>query len=119
MDATSYNHVNAVQHKYAYQYLCELMTCILSTKEEQVVLLHCGFNANETPLTFLEIANVLCISSPLQAKRIYQTAIKKIRIAIPGSKLEHWINGYNAAYYPGKYAPLHIEIDAPIMDWDT
>ncbi len=105
-----------VYRKYALEYVQELMNEILTSAEEMTVLLHCGILTGD-PVNFSEIAKLLRLYSPESAEAIYCQAVRKVRVAIPGSKLENWFIGYRMAYYPQRRDVIYIDPDMPVPKW--
>lgn len=105
-----------VYQKYTLEYLRELMSGVLSAAEEMAVLLHCGIHTGD-PVSFSEIAKLLPLYSAERAEALYCQAVRKTRAAIPGSKLENWLIGYQTAYYPQRKADVRIDPDAPVPRW--
>lgn len=105
-----------VYRKYALEYVRELMREALSPAEETAVLLHCGILTGN-PVGFSKIAEFLHLYSAEGAEELYCRAVRKTRAAIPGSKLESWLIGYRAAYYPHRKASIYIDPDMPVPKW--
>ena len=105
-----------VYRKYALKYVQELMGETLNPAEDAVVLLHCGILTGD-PVDFSEIAKLLQLYSAEKAEELYYQAVRKIRMAIPGSRLENWLIGYRVAYYPQRKDFIHIDPDMPIPKW--
>jgi|GEM_PF-1524995 len=105
-----------VYRKYALKYVQELMGEALNPAEETAVLLHCGILTGD-PVNFSEIAKLLQLYSAERAEELYCQAVRKTRMAIPGSWLENWLIGYRVAYYPQRKGIIHIDPDMPIPKW--
>lgn len=102
--------------KYALKYLRELMCEILEPAEEAIILLHCGIYTG-SPVSFLEAAGMLQLSSADESEELYCRAVRKVKAAIPGSRLEDWIIGYHLAYYSQRRKEIYIDPNAPIPRW--
>ncbi len=105
-----------VYHKYTLEYVRELMNETLTSVEEMTVLLHCGFLTGD-PVSFSDIAKLTQLSSSESAEEVYCQAVRKVRAAIPGSKLETWFTGYRMAYYPQRKNDIFIDPDRPVPKW--
>ncbi len=105
-----------VYRKYVLKYVQELMGEALNPVEETAVLLHCGILTGD-PVSFSKIAKLLKLYSAEGAEELYDQAVRKTREAIPGSKLENWLIGYRATYYPQRKNFIYIGSDMPIPKW--
>lgn len=105
-----------VYRKYTLEYVRELMKETLTSVEEMTVLLHCGILTGD-PVSFSEIAKLLPLYSSEKAEELYCQAVKKVRAAIPGSKLETWFIGYRMTYYPRRKEFIYIDPDMPVPKW--
>lgn len=106
----------AVYQKYAVHYLLILMREVLEVNEEQAVLLHCGMCTGD-PVSFPQIARLLALPSAGEAEALYCRAIRRIRLAVPGSRLENWIRSYRLTYHPRRDPDFYLSPDLPILFW--
>ena len=113
------NPVHITHTKYVYRFVRELMRQTLTETEDQLVMLHCGIYTKGKIMSFAQLAELFSLDNAQEAKRIYQEAIRRTRAAIPGSKLEFWINCYHMTYYPENGYFFQIAVDSPVNDWDT
>lgn len=96
-----------------------LMDETLTDRERQVVLLHCGLGPTKNVVGFSRLAALFSLKSSAEAKKMYQRAVIKIRLAIPGSAFEHWVVSYDQVYCLSQRTALRIDPSAPVPDWDT
>lgn len=96
-----------------------LMDEALTDRERQIVLLHCGLSPTKSVVGFSRLAALFSLKSSAEAKRVYQRAIVKIRLAIPGSAFEHWVVSYDQVYCLSQRTALRIDPSAPVPDWDA
>lgn len=112
------NPVRITHQKSVYLYVRELMRETLTEMEDQLVMMHCGIYTKGKVVTFSQLAEHFWLSNAQQAKAVYQNAVARTRAAIPGSRLEHWINCYHVSYCPDGGHALRVAVDAPVPDWD-
>lgn len=96
-----------------------LMEEALTDRERQIVLLHCGLGPTKSVVGFSRLAALFSLKSVVEAKKVYQRAVIKIRLAIPGSAFEHWVVSYDQVYCLSQRTALRIDPSAPIPDWDA
>lgn len=96
-----------------------LMEEALTDRERQIVLLHCGLGPTKSVVGFSRLATLFSLKNSVEAKKMYQRAVIKIRLAIPGSAFEHWVVSYDQVYCLSQRTALRIDPSAPIPDWDT
>ncbi len=102
-----------------FLYAVALMDEVLTDREKQIVLLHCGLGPMGRVVGFSRLAGLFSLKDSAAAKEAYQRAIIKTRQAIPGSAFEHWVVAYNQVYRLSQRAALQIDSTAPIPDWDN
>lgn len=119
MMLTGYNPIRVVHVKYVLRYVRELMCSCLTPLEDQIVMLHCGMYTGGQIVSFEKLSEVFNLASPPEAEEIYRQAVIKTRCAIPGSRLENWLIGYHAAYYPEREFRVLAKPDAPVPVWKT
>lgn len=111
------NQIRLVHVKYVVYHLRELMRKVLTVEEDQVIMLHCGLLTDGRSVSFSVIADRLGLSCE-QVRAVYQNAVIKTRLAIPGSRLEHWINCYHRVHHPYRRIGFHVDPMMEIPCWD-
>lgn len=100
-----------------YTHLQAVMQYVLTEQEYRVVMLHCGINADRTPMRFQKIGNMFSLSYK-ETKALYQQAIIKTRREIIKTGMDSFVCGQYRVYHSNKYVRLHINETCSIPDWD-
>lgn len=102
-----------------FLYAVALMDEVLTDREKQIVLLHCGLGPTKSVVGFSQLAGLFSLKDSATAKEAYQRAVIKTRQAIPGSAFEHWVVTYDQVYCLSQRTVLQIDPTAPVPDWDS
>lgn len=94
-----------------------LMGEALTDRERQIVLLHCGLGPTKSVVSFSRLALLFSLKSSVKAKKAYQKAVIKIRLAIPGSVFELWVVSYDQAYCLSQRTALKIAPQPRFQIW--
>ena len=98
-------------------YLQNVMQYILTEQEYEIVMLHCGINAERTPMRFQKIGNRFSLSYK-EIKALYQQAIIKTRREIVETGMDSFVCGQYRVYHSKKYVRFRIKENRSIPDWD-